>query len=88
MPVETLLPEPDDAPLVVSEPEELPLRVVPDWREWVRRAHRMARLIDRHLNYEAYGRCLLEGEQLTPIGLCPEQRVSLLTDLRAITRHP
>jgi hypothetical protein len=67
---------------------EFPLRVAPDWDERVQRADRMAQLIDRHLEYEAYSRTLLEAEQLTPIGLCPEQRVNLLTDMRAITREP
>ena len=70
---------------VTSEPPDFPLRVVPDWDEQVSRGDRMAKLIDRHLDYEAYSRTLLESEQLTPIGLCPEQRVDLLTDMYAIS---
>jgi hypothetical protein len=71
----------------VPEPVEFPLRVASDWDERVQRANRMAKLIDRHLEYEAYSRSLPEAEQLTPKGLCPEQRVSLLTDMQAITRE-
>lgn len=71
----------------VVEPVELPLPVVPDWDVQVRRSDRLARLIDRHLDYEAYSRCLLEAEEFTPIALCPEQRVSLLTDVRATVGH-
>jgi hypothetical protein len=68
------------------EPEtiEIPLRVVPDWENQVRVATRMARLIDRHLDYEAYSRSVIEAEQLTPRRLCPEQRVDLTTDIAAV----
>jgi hypothetical protein len=82
-----LLP-PETAPPVVPEPVEFPLRVAPDWDEQVRRGDRMAKLIDRHLEYEAYSRNLFEAEQLTPIGLCPEQRVNLLTDMYAVLHQP
>jgi len=81
---EQTVPVSDTAPLPVPEPMELPLPVVPDWDVRVQRADRLVRLIDRHLDYEAYGRCLLEAEELTPMALCPEQRVNLLTDLQAI----
>jgi hypothetical protein len=77
------LPASETAPPSVTEPIELPLPVVPDWDAQVQRAIRLARLIDRHLDYEAYSRCLLEAEEFTPMALCPEQRVSLLTDVRA-----
>jgi hypothetical protein len=69
-----------------TPPTELPLPVVPDWDEQVRHATQMTRLIDRHLDYEAYSRSLVEAEQLTPRRLCPEQRVNLITDMVAITR--
>jgi len=69
-----------------ATPTELPLPVVPDWDEWARRATQMTRLIDRHLDYEAYSRSLVEAEQLTPRRLCPEQRVNLITDMVAVTR--
>jgi hypothetical protein len=88
MPDEQLLSPPEIGVPEAPEPAEFPLRVAPDWDERVQRADRMAQLIDRHLEYEAYSRTLLEAEQLTPIGLCPEQRVNLLTDMRAITREP
>jgi hypothetical protein len=73
-------------PAASPEPEitELPLPVVPDWEGQVRAATRMARLIDRHLDYEAYSRSVIEAEQLTPRRLCPEQRVDLATDIAAV----
>ena len=61
--------------------EELPLRVVPDWDEQVRRAEGLCRLIDRHLDYEARGRLLLDLEDFRPQHLCPEQRVQMVSDL-------
>jgi len=67
-----------------SEIQEIPLRVVPDWDAQVRQATRMARLIDRHLEFEAYSRSVVEAEQLTPRRLCPEQRVDLATDILAV----
>jgi len=82
---ERRLPPPESASPVIFAPTEFPMRVVPDWDEQVRRGDRMAKLIDRHLDYEAYSRNLFEAEQLTPIGLCPEQRVNLLTDMCAVS---
>ena len=58
-----------------------PIPVVPDWDEQLRRADAVCRLIDRHLNYEAQGRCLRNPANLLPGFLCPEQRVQMLTDL-------
>jgi len=84
---ERRLLSPETAAPVVPEPAEFPLRVAPDWDEQLQRGDRMARLIDRHLEYEAYSRSLFEAEQLTPIGLCPEQRVNLLTDMYAVSRQ-
>jgi hypothetical protein len=66
--------------------EPLPLIVVPDWDEQLRKASYLAKLIDRHLDYEEHGRRMLPNERLTPIGLCPEQRVNMLTDVLA-TSH-
>ena len=65
--------------------EPLPLIVVPDWDEQLRKANHLTRLIDRHLDYEEHGRRMLPNERLTPIGLCPEQRVNMLTDVLATT---
>ncbi|MGV3722404.1 MAG: hypothetical protein ACO1SX_15965 [Actinomycetota bacterium] len=66
--------------------EELPLRVVPDWDDQLRRANEVCRLIDRHLDYEARGRLLLELEDFRPQHLCPEQRVQMCSDLYSATR--
>lgn len=65
--------------------EPLPLIVVPDWDEQLRKAIHLTRLIDRHLDYEEHGRRMLPSERLTPLGLCPEQRVNMLTDVLATT---
>jgi hypothetical protein len=65
--------------------EPLPLIVVPDWDEQLRKAGHLGKLIDRHLDYEEHGRRMLPNERLTPIGLCPEQRVNMLTDVLATT---
>lgn len=83
MPEERLLTPPLP---VAPGPEtiDVPLRVVPDWEDQLRVANRMARLIDRHLDYEAYSRSVVEAEQLSPRRLCPEQRVDLTTDIRAV----
>jgi hypothetical protein len=68
------------------ETEELPLRVVPDWDDQVKRATEACRLIDRHLDYEARGRLLLDLDDFRPQHLCPEQRVQMLSDVYALTR--
>lgn len=65
------------------EPAEYPLPVVPEWDDLVKRASHVAKLIDRHLDYEERGRRLLPNERLMPIGLCPEQRVNMVTDVLA-----
>jgi hypothetical protein len=69
------------------EPAEYPLPVVPNWDELVKHSSQVAKLIDRHLDYEERGRRLLPNERLTPIGLCPEQRVNMVTDIVAVS-HP
>ena len=66
--------------------EELPLRVVPDWDDQVKRASDLCRLVDRHLDYEARGRLLLDLEDFRPQHLCPEQRVQMVSDLYAASR--
>jgi hypothetical protein len=67
------------------EPAEYPLPIVPEWDDLVKQGSQMAKLIDRHLDYEERGRRLLPNERLTPIGLCPEQRVNMTTDMLAVT---
>jgi hypothetical protein len=66
--------------------EPLPLVVAPDWEEWYRKACRLARLIDRHLDREERRR-LLVREPLTPVALCLELRIRMLTDLLAAIRR-
>lgn len=68
------------------EIEELPLRVVPDWDDQVKKADAMTRLIDRHLDYEARGRILRNLRDFRPQHLCPEQRVQMVSDLYMATR--
>lgn len=59
---------------------EFPLPVAKDWDDLVARAEAAAEVIDRHLDYESK----LQGRELRPITLCPEQRVSLASDLTAV----
>jgi hypothetical protein len=84
MPEERLLSPPPATSDPVPEIVEIPLPVVPDWDEQVHAATEMARLIDRHLDYEAYSRSVAEAQALTPRRLCPEQRVDLATDIYAV----
>ena len=60
--------------------DELPIRVAEDWDVLVSRAGKMADVIDRHLEFESK----LQGRELSPVTLCPEQRVSLISDLTAV----
>ncbi|MHB9038315.1 MAG: hypothetical protein ACYC64_16800 [Armatimonadota bacterium] len=62
------------------ELEEFPLPVAEDWDSLVQRADKMADVIDRHLDFESK----LQGRELRPNTLCPEQKVSLVSDLTAI----
>jgi len=80
-----LSPLPPRSRLQAEETEAIPIPVVPDWDAQLHAAIRMARLIDRHLDYEAYSRSVVEAEQLSPRRLCPEQRVDLITDIYAVS---
>lgn len=60
--------------------DEFPLPVAEDWDDLVNRSVRMADAIDRHLDFESR----LQGRELRPATLCPEQKVSLASDLAAI----
>jgi len=62
------------------EVEEFPLPVAEDWDDVLRRATRVADVIDRHLDFESK----LQGRSLSPLTLCPEQRASLAADLNAV----
>ena len=77
-----------DRPLLLeTEPEagarevtEFPLPVAEDWEEIVRKSDKMADVIDRHLDFESK----LQGRELRPSTLCPEQKVSLVSDLTVV----
>jgi hypothetical protein len=60
--------------------DEFPLPVAEDWDDLVSRSERMADLIDRHLDFESK----LQGRELRPMTLCPEQKVSLVSDLTVV----
>jgi hypothetical protein len=63
-----------------EELDEFPLPVVENWDDLVLRAAKMAEVIDRHLDFESK----LQGRELRPMTLCPEQKVSLVSDLSAV----
>jgi hypothetical protein len=63
----------------VEEVTEFPLPVAEDWDMVVRRAEKAADVIDRHLDFESK----LQGRELRPSTLCPEQKVSMVSDLTA-----
>lgn len=71
-----------EAPAEANLPEidDLPLRVAEDWDAVLSKAERMAEVIDRHLDFESK----LQGRELRPITLCPEQKVSLVSDLTSV----
>jgi hypothetical protein len=63
-----------------GEVDEYPLPVAEDWDEIVARSDRMAEVIDKHLDFESK----LQGRELRPVTLCPEQKVSMVSDLTAV----
>lgn len=63
-----------------EEVKEFPLPVAEDWDDLIHRADRMADVIDKHLDFESK----LQGRDLRPVTLCPEQKVSMATDLSAV----
>ncbi|MCE5314868.1 MAG: hypothetical protein ABFD49_05920 [Armatimonadota bacterium] len=63
-----------------KELDEFPLPIAEDWDTLVQKSDRMADIIDRHLDFESK----LQGRELRPNTLCPEQKVSLVSDLTAI----
>lgn len=64
------------------------LRVAPDWPQQLARAEEMCRLVDRHLDFEARDRHLVDLDQFLPEHLCPEQRVQLTSDLYVASHSP
>lgn len=63
-----------------QETTEFPLPVAEDWDNIVRRAEKAADVIDRHLDFESK----LQGRELRPNTLCPEQKNSLVSDLTVV----
>lgn len=59
---------------------EYPLPVAEDWDELVRKSEKVGELIDKHLDFESR----LQGRELRPATLCPEQKVSLVSDLAVV----
>jgi hypothetical protein len=78
--IKYLLDKQASPPADKRDVEELPLPVVPNWDELVSRANSMAEIIDKHLDFESK----LQGRELRPVTLCPEQRVSLVSDLSVV----
>jgi len=70
-----------DRTIEFPDTDDFPLPVVPDWDVLVERSSEMAKVIDRHLDYES----IYQGHDLDPMGLCPQQRVNLASDLTAVT---
>jgi hypothetical protein len=63
-----------------GEVSEFPLPVAEDWDELVRKSEKACELIDKHLDFESK----LQGRELRPVTLCPEQKVSLVSDLAVV----
>ncbi len=63
-----------------EEVEELPIPVAEDWDIIISKAEMMADIIDKHLDFESK----LQGRELRPMTLCPEQKVSLVSDLTGV----
>jgi len=73
-------PQEVDRLFELPDTDELPLPVVPDWDALVSKSTEVAKVIDRHLDYES----IYQGHDLNPAGLCPQQRVNLVSDLTAV----
>ena len=69
-----------DRELDHEEVGEFPLPVAEDWDDLVGRSERTAEVIDRHLDFESK----LQGRELRPVTLCPEQKSSMVSDLSAV----
>lgn len=63
-----------------GEVSEYPLPIAEDWDELVRKSDKAAEVIDKHLDFESK----LQGRELRPVTLCPEQKVSLVSDLAIV----
>lgn len=60
--------------------EEYPIPVAEDWDRIVEKSDKLAEVIDKHLDFEER----LQGMEMGPVRLCPEQRVSLVSDLEGV----
>ena len=60
-----------------TDTDEFPLPVAEDWDELVEKANKAAEVIDKHLDFEEG----FQGIEMRPLRLCPEQRVTMVTDL-------
>ena len=65
-----------------TQTEEYPLHVADDWDKVIAISRRLADVIDTHLDFEER----LQGIKMRPSVLCPEQRVSLATDLHQVSK--
>ena len=75
-----IAPEEVDRLVKLPDTDELPLPVVPDWDSLVSKSNDMVKVVDRHLDYES----IYQGHDLNPAGLCPQQRVNMVSDLTAV----
>lgn len=75
-----MMREVDRVMLSETETNEFPLPVAEDWDELVRKSNLAADVIDKHLDFESK----LQGRELRPMTLCPEQKVSLVSDLSVV----
>jgi hypothetical protein len=64
-----------------ADTAEFPMPVAEDWDATVASANKAAEVIDKHLDFEEG----FQGIEMRPLRLCPEQRVSLMTDLSVVT---
>ena len=65
-----------------TDTEEFPLPVAEDWDMIVNTANRVADVIDKHLDFEEG----FQGISMRPLRLCPEQKVSLATDISTVSK--
>lgn len=74
----------EEAKLLIgrTDTDEFPLPVAEDWDELTDAARKAAEVIDKHLDFEEG----FQGIDMRPLRLCPEQRVSLVTDLSMVAR--
>lgn len=59
---------------------EFPLPVAEDWDDLVGKSEKATEIIDKHLDFESK----LQGRELRPMTLCPEQKVSMVSDLAVV----